>query len=291
MTEFQIKIKELDFISERFSIIKTCALSEFLYLKLSFRRYLYLRKFKLSLEDNCMVREQLYSGKAKTIYKTDDPNTLIAEFRNSLTAFNGEKKGEMEMKGYYNAQISKKLFEMLEAEGVKTHFVEMLSDIDMLVKKVEIIQIEVIVRNIAAGSITKRYPIKEGTIFKSPVLVFDFKNDDYGDPMLNDDIALALGLATQEELAILRKLALRINELLVPYLDQRDIVLPDFKLEFGKTETGEIILADEISCDTCRFWDKKTGQSMDKDVFRFDKGDISKAYEDVARRIVPEIFE
>ncbi|MGB9928620.1 MAG: phosphoribosylaminoimidazolesuccinocarboxamide synthase [Methanosarcina sp.] len=238
-----------------------------------------------------MVREQLYSGKAKTIYKTDDPNTLIAEFRNSLTAFNGEKKGEMEMKGYYNAQISKKLFEMLEAEGVKTHFVEMLSDIDMLVKKVEIIQIEVIVRNIAAGSITKRYPIKEGTIFKSPVLVFDFKNDDYGDPMLNDDIALALGLATQEELAILRKLALRINELLVPYLDQRDIVLPDFKLEFGKTETGEIILADEISCDTCRFWDKKTGQSMDKDVFRFDKGDISKAYEDVARRIVPEIFE
>ena len=238
-----------------------------------------------------MVREQLYSGKAKTIYKTDDPNTLIAEFRNSLTAFNGEKKGEMEKKGYYNAQISKKLFEMLEAEGIKTHFVEMLSDIDMLVKKVEIIKIEVIVRNIAAGSITKRYPIKEGTVFKSPVLVFDFKNDDYGDPMLNDDIALALDLATEEELATLRKLALKINELLVPYLDQRNIILPDFKLEFGKTEDGEIILADEISCDTCRFWDKSTGQSMDKDVFRFDKGDISKAYEDVARRIVPEIFE
>jgi len=238
-----------------------------------------------------MVREQLYSGKAKTIYKTDDPNTLISEFRNSLTAFNGEKKGEMEKKGYYNAQISKKLFGMLEAEGIKTHFVEMLSDIDMLVKKVEIIKIEVIVRNIAAGSITKRYPIKEGTVFKSPVLVFDFKNDDYGDPMLNDDIALALGLATEEELAMLRKLALRINELLVPYLDQRNIILPDFKLEFGKTEDGEIILADEISCDTCRFWDKSTGQSMDKDVFRFDKGDISKAYEDVARRIVPEIFE
>jgi phosphoribosylaminoimidazole-succinocarboxamide synthase len=238
-----------------------------------------------------MVREQLYSGKAKTIFKTDDPNTLIAEFRNSLTAFNGEKKGEMEKKGYYNAQISKKLFEMLEAKGIKTHFVKMLSDIDMLVKKVEIIKIEVIVRNIAAGSITKRYPIKEGTVFKPPVLVFDFKNDDYGDPMLNDDIALALGLATEEELATLRKLALRINELLVPYLDQRNIILPDFKLEFGKTEDGEIILADEISSDTCRFWDKSTGQSMDKDVFRFDKGDISKAYEEVARRIVPEIFE
>jgi phosphoribosylaminoimidazole-succinocarboxamide synthase len=237
-----------------------------------------------------MTRKQLYSGKAKTIYETDDPDTLISEFRNSLTAFNGEKKGEMEKKGYYNAQISKKLFEMLEAEGIKTHFIEMLSDIDMLVKKVEIIKIEVIVRNIAAGSITKRYPIKEGTNFKSPVLVFDFKNDEYGDPMLNDDIALALGLATPEELATLRKLALRINSLLVPYLDKKGILLPDFKLEFGR-RNGEIILADEISCDTCRFWDKKTGQSMDKDVFRFDKGDISKAYEEVARRIVPEIFE
>lgn len=237
-----------------------------------------------------MTREQLYSGKAKTIYKTDDPETLIAEFRNSLTAFNGEKKGEMEKKGYYNAQISKKLFEMLELEGTKTHYIGMLSDIDMLVKKVEIIKIEVIVRNIAAGSITKKYPMKEGTVFESPVLVFDFKSDEYGDPMLNDDIALALGLATREELAILRKLALGINELLVPYLDKRGIILPDFKLEFGRVD-GEIILADEISCDTCRFWDKTTGQSMDKDVFRFDKGDISKAYEEVARRIVPEIFE
>ncbi|ALK04574.1 MAG: phosphoribosylaminoimidazole-succinocarboxamide synthase [Methanosarcina sp. 795] len=237
-----------------------------------------------------MIREQLYSGKAKTIYKTDDPDTLIVEFRNSLTAFNGEKRGEIEKKGYYNAQISKKLFEMLEAEGIKTHFVKMLSDVDMLVKKVDIIKIEVIVRNIAAGSITKRYPLKEGTVFKSPVLVFDFKSDEYGDPMLNDDIALALGLATEEELATLRKLALRTNELLVPYLDERGIVLPDFKLEFGRRD-GEIILADEISCDTCRFWDKDTGQSMDKDVFRFDKGDISKAYEEVARRIVPEIFK
>ena len=237
-----------------------------------------------------MTREQLYSGKAKTIYKTDDPNTLTTEFRNSLTAFNGEKKGEMEKKGYYNVQISKKLFEMLELEGTKTHYIEMLSDIDMLVKKVEIIKIEVIVRNIAAGSITKRYPMKEGTVFESPVLVFDFKSDEYGDPMLNDDIALALGLATRKELAILRKLALGINELLVPYLDERGIILPDFKLEFGRVD-GDIILADEISCDTCRFWDKKTGQSMDKDVFRFDKGDISKAYEEVARRIVPEIFE
>ncbi|MCQ1534286.1 phosphoribosylaminoimidazolesuccinocarboxamide synthase [Methanosarcina sp. KYL-1] len=237
-----------------------------------------------------MKREQLYSGKAKTIYNTDDPETLISEFRNSLTAFNGEKKGEMEKKGYYNAQISKKLFEMLEANGVKTHFIGMLSEIEMLVRKVDIIKIEVIVRNIAAGSITKKYPMKEGTVFESPVLVFDFKSDEYGDPMLNDDIAVALGVASREELAALRKLALRINELLVPYLDGKGILLPDFKLEFGRRD-GEILLADEISCDTCRFWDKETGKSMDKDVFRFDKGDISKAYEEVARRIVPEIFE
>ena len=166
----------------------------------------------------------------------------------------------------------------------------MIFDIDMLIKKVEIIKIEVIVRNIAAGSITKKYPLKEGTIFKLPVVVFDFKSDEYGDPMLNDDIALALGLTTREELTILRKLALRINELLLIYLDKRGIILPDLKLEFGRKD-GEILLADEISCDTCRFWDKKTGQSMDKDIFRFNKGDISKAYEEVARRIVPEIFE
>jgi phosphoribosylaminoimidazole-succinocarboxamide synthase len=237
-----------------------------------------------------MKREQLYSGKAKTIYATDDPNTLISEFRNSLTAFNGEKKGEMEKKGYYNAQISKKFFEMLEANGVKTHFIEMLSEIEMLVKKVDIIKIEVIVRNIAAGSITKKYPLKEGTIFKSPVLVFDFKSDEYGDPMLNDDIAVALGIASREELTTLRKLALEVNSRLVPYLDTKGILLPDFKLEFGRN-AGEILLADEISCDTCRFWDKETGKSLDKDVFRFDKGDISAAYEEVARRIVPEIFK
>jgi len=237
-----------------------------------------------------MKKEQLYSGKAKTIYATDDPSTLISEFRNSLTAFNGEKKGEMEKKGYYNAQISKKFFEMLEANGIKTHFIRMLSDIEMLVKKVDIIKIEVIVRNIAAGSITKKYPVKEGTVFKSPILIFDFKSDEYGDPMLNDDIAVSLGLATPSELATLRNLALKINTLLVPYLDTKGILLPDFKLEFGRAN-GEILLADEISCDTCRFWDKETGKSLDKDVFRFDKGDISAAYEEVAKRIVPEIFK
>lgn len=237
-----------------------------------------------------MKREQIYSGKAKTIYSTDDPETFITEFRNSLTAFNGVKKAEMEKKGYYNAQISKTLFEMLEANGIKTHYLKMVSDIEMLVRKVEIVKIEVIVRNIAAGSITKKYPIKEGTVFKSPVLVFDYKSDEFGDPMINDDIAVAMGIATREELETIRKLALRINELLVPYLDARGLLLPDFKLEFGRKD-GEILLADEISCDTCRFWDKETGRSLDKDVFRFDKGDLSEAYEEVARRIAPKTFK
>lgn len=232
----------------------------------------------------------MYSGKAKTIYKTDDPKKLIAQFRDSLTAFDGKKKSEAANKGYYNAQISRKIFEMLEGEGIKTHYIEMVSDVDMLVDAVEIVAIEVIPRNIAAGSITRKYPIKEGTVFKKPVIVLDYKSDEYGDPMLNEDIAVAMGIATYEEIAQIREMALRINDILVKYLDGKGFLLPDFKLEFGRKD-GEIVVADEISCDTCRLWDKSTGQSMDKDIFRFDKGDLSKAYEEVARRIVPEIFE
>ncbi|AFV24220.1 phosphoribosylaminoimidazole-succinocarboxamide synthase [Methanolobus psychrophilus R15] len=237
-----------------------------------------------------MKKEQLYSGKAKTIYRTDDPKRLIAEFRDSLTAFDGKKKSEAANKGYYNAQISRKIFEMLEEEGIKTHYIEMISDTEMLVDAVEIILIEVIPRNIAAGSITRKYPIKEGTIFKKPVIVLDYKSDEHGDPMLNEDIAVAMGIATYEEIAQIRTMALKINDILVKYLDSKGFLLPDFKLEFGRKD-GEIVLADEISCDTCRLWDKSTGKSMDKDIFRFDKGDLSKAYEEVARRIVPEIFE
>ncbi len=237
-----------------------------------------------------MKREELYSGKAKTIYKTDDPAKLIAQFRDSLTAFDGKKKSEAAKKGYYNAQISRKIFEMLEEEGIKTHYIEMESDTDMLVDAVEIIAIEVIPRNIAAGSITRKYPIEEGTVFDKPVIVLDYKSDEYGDPMLNEDIAVALGIATYEEIAQIREMALKINDILVKYLDEKGFLLPDFKLEFGRKD-GEIVVADEISCDTCRLWDKSTGQSMDKDIFRFDKGDLSKAYEEVARRIVPEIFE
>ncbi|WP_406670847.1 phosphoribosylaminoimidazolesuccinocarboxamide synthase [Methanolobus sp. ZRKC4] len=238
-----------------------------------------------------MKKEELYSGKAKTIYKTEDPEKLISEFRDSLTAFDGKKKSEAAKKGYYNAQISRKLFEMLEEEGIKTHYISMESDTDMLVDAVEIIAIEVIPRNIAAGSITRKYPIEEGTVFKKPVIVLDFKSDEYGDPMLNEDIAVAMEIASYEEIAQIREMALKINNILVNYLDEKGFLLPDFKLEFGRKDDGEIVVADEISCDTCRLWDKSTGQSMDKDIFRFDKGDLSKAYEEVARRIVPEIFE
>ncbi len=237
-----------------------------------------------------MKKEELYSGKAKTIYKTEDPAKLISEFRDSLTAFDGKKKSEAKNKGYFNAQISKKIFEMLEEEGIPTHYLGMESDTEMLVRAVEIIPIEVIPRNIAAGSITRKYPIKEGTVFKKPVIVLDYKSDEYGDPMMNEDIAVAMEIATYEEIEQIRSMALKINGILKKYFEDKEFLLPDFKLEFGRVD-GKIVVADEISCDTCRFWDKSTGESMDKDIFRFDKGDLSKTYEEVAKRIVPEIFE
>lgn len=233
---------------------------------------------------------ELYSGKAKTVFKTDAPDKLVMEFRDSLTAFDGKKKSEAPKKGYYNAQISAKLFRLLEEHGIKTHFGSMLSGTEMVVDAVDIIKIEVIVRNIAAGSLAKKYPFKTGQKLDPPILIFDYKSDEHGDPMINDDIALALGLATKKELSKIRKIALKVNSILVDYLDERNLLLPDFKLEFGRRK-GKIILADEISCDTCRFWDKTTGESLDKDVFRFDKGDLVAAYREVAKRVVPEIFE
>ena len=235
-----------------------------------------------------MRQEALYSGKAKTVFKTDHPEKLIMEFRDSLTAFDGKKKSEAKGKGYYNAQISAALLQFLEEKGFKTHFDSMLSDTEMVVDAVEIILIEVIVRNIAAGSLTKKYPFKTGDKLDPPIIIFDYKSDQFGDPMMNDDMALAMGLATKAELAQIRKLALRINSILVEYLAERNLLLPDFKLEFGRRK-GKIILADEISCDTCRFWDRTTGESLDKDVFRFDKGDLVAAYREVAKRIIPGI--
>ena len=232
---------------------------------------------------------ELYSGKAKTVFKTDVPEKLIMVFRDSLTAFDGKKKSEAPKKGYYNAQIAAKLFRLLEDKGIKTHFDSMLSGAEMVVDAVDIIKIEVIVRNIAAGSLTKKYPFRTGQKLDPPIVIFDYKSDEYGDPMINDDIALALGLATKDELSKIRKISLKINSILVEYMDERNLLLPDFKLEFGKRK-GKVVLADEISCDTCRFWDKTTGESLDKDVFRFDKGDLVAAYREVAKRVVPEIF-
>jgi phosphoribosylaminoimidazole-succinocarboxamide synthase len=236
-------------------------------------------------------KEALYAGKAKTIYRTDDETKLIAEFRDSLTAFDGEKKSSLEGKGYYNAAISAHLFKLLEDAGIPTHFKGMVSDIEMLIDAVEIIPIEVIVRNIAAGSITKKYPIKEGTRFVPPVIMLDYKSDEYGDPMINEDIALAMKLASREELETMRRLALEVNRVLREYLEMRDLLLVDFKLEFGRLPEGKIVVADEISADTCRFWDKHTGRSLDKDVFRFDKGDVGAVYREAAMRIVPELSQ
>jgi phosphoribosylaminoimidazole-succinocarboxamide synthase len=236
-----------------------------------------------------MIRQEvLYSGKAKTVFKTDDPDKLLMEFRNSLTAFDGKKKSEAPEKGYYNAQISRTLFKLLEENGIKTHFNSMFSETEMVVDAVDIVKIEVIVRNIAAGSLTKKYPIKTGDKLDPPIIIFDYKSDEFGDPMINDDIALAMGLASKAELTEIRKLALKINSILVEYLAEKNLLLPDFKLEFGRCK-GRIVLADEISCDTCRFWDRTTGASLDKDVFRFDKGDPVAAYREVAKRIAPGI--
>jgi phosphoribosylaminoimidazole-succinocarboxamide synthase len=232
----------------------------------------------------------LNSGKAKTVYKTDDPDLLIMEFRDSLTAFDGAKKSSVPKKGYYNAIISKKIFELLEEKNIKTHYKYMFSDNEMVVDAIEIILVEVIVRNIAAGSIVKKYPFKHGQLLQPPVVVLDYKDDERHDPMLNEDIAVALGLATKEEMANIRKTALIINDILKEFLEPRGLLIPDFKLEFGR-RGDEVILGDEISCDTCRLWDKQTKDSLDKDIFRFDKGDLASAYHEVARRIVPEIIK
>jgi len=236
-------------------------------------------------------KDKLYSGKAKTVYSTEDPTKYIVEFRDSLTAFDGEKHSEMKGKGYYNAQISAVLYPMLESHGIGTHFVEMDSDNEMVVEAVKIILLEVIVRNIAAGSITKKYPIAEGTKFDPEIIAFDYKCDEKHDPMINEDIAKAAGLATDEELDEIKRMSRLINKYLKEFMFERGLILVDFKLEFGRTADGRIVLADEISCDTCRLWDAKTRQSMDKDVFRFDKGDLLGAYREVARRIVGESIE
>lgn len=229
--------------------------------------------------------EQIYEGKAKKVFKTEDPNLCIVDYKDDATAFNGLKKGTIVGKGVINNKLSNMLMSMLEKQGIHTHFVEEISDRETLVKKVSIVPLEVIVRNIAAGSFSKRYGVDEGKVFAEPCFEFSYKNDDLGDPLLNTSHALALGLATKEEIQTIRAMALKINEILKAFWAECGVTLVDFKLEFGKTADGEIILADEISPDTCRFWDSKTGEKLDKDRFRRDLGGVEEAYAEIMKRV------
>ncbi|MGI6153272.1 MAG: phosphoribosylaminoimidazolesuccinocarboxamide synthase [Christensenellaceae bacterium] len=230
-------------------------------------------------------REQIYEGKAKKVYKTDDPNLVIVDYKDDATAFNGLKKGSITGKGVVNNKISNHMFRLLEKEGVKTHYVEEISDRETIVKHVSIVPVEVIVRNIAAGSLTKRLGIPEGTKLKKTVFELSYKDDGLGDPMINDYHVYAMELATPDEMMRIYTYAARVNDFMTEYLKDLGIELIDFKLEFGRFE-GEIILADEISPDTCRFWDSKTGKKLDKDRFRQDLGDVEDAYQEVLNRLM-----
>ena len=232
-------------------------------------------------------KEQLYEGKAKKVYATDDPKVVLVDYKDDATAFNGLKKGTILNKGVVNNKVTNFLMQMLEKEGIETHYIKQLSDRETLVKKVEIVPIEVIVRNIAAGSLAKRLGLEEGTPLKSTVLEFCYKNDELGDPMINDYHIAAIGLATKEELEQITKMSLKVNEFLTAYLANLNIELVDFKLEFGRYD-GRIILADEISPDTCRFWASTTHQKLDKDRFRRDLGGVEEAYEEILMRLMGE---
>lgn len=229
--------------------------------------------------------EQLYEGKAKKVFKTDDENLYIVDYKDDATAFNGEKKGTIAGKGVINNVMSNHMFQLLEKQGVPTHFVEQLSERETVVKKVSIVPLEVIIRNISAGSFAKRYGVSEGIVFEQPTIEFSYKNDDLGDPLINDYHAMALKLATADEIETIKKMAFKVNEVMKAYFDTLNVTLVDFKLEFGKTTDGTIILADEISPDTCRLWDKDTGEKLDKDRFRRDLGNVEEAYQEILRRL------
>ena len=233
-------------------------------------------------------REQLYEGKAKKVFATDSPELLIVDYKDDATAFNGEKKGTILGKGVVNNRMSNFLMQLLEKDGVPTHFVKELSERETLVKKVSIVPLEVIIRNIAAGSFSKRFGVAEGTPLKQPSLEFSYKNDDLGDPMINEYHVLALGLATREEMDTIAKYAFHVNDFLKAYFLKLDVELVDFKLEFGKTADGTIVLADEISPDTCRFWDVHTHEKLDKDRFRRNMGGEAEAYQEMMRRLMGE---
>ncbi len=232
--------------------------------------------------------EQLYEGKAKKVYATDDPDLVIVDYKDDATAFNGLKKGTIEGKGVINNRMTNFLMKMLEKNGVPTHFVEQISDRETIVKKVKIVPLEVIVRNVAAGSLAKRLGLEEGTVLRNTVLEFCYKDDKLGDPMVNEYHIAAIGCADEATIEQIKKYALKINELLVGYFKPLNIDLIDFKLEFGKTADGTLVLADEISPDTCRFWDSTTHEKLDKDRFRRDLGGVEEAYAEISRRLLGE---
>ena len=231
-------------------------------------------------------KEQLYEGKAKKVFATDDPNLVIVDYKDDATAFNGLKKGSIAGKGVINNVMSNHMFQLLEKQGVPTHFVEQLSERETLVKKVSIVPLEVIIRNISAGSFAKRFGVEEGIVFDEPTIEFSYKNDDLGDPLINEYHARALKLATREEIETIKSMAFKVNEVMKQYFDSLNVILVDFKLEFGKTADGKIVLADEISPDTCRLWDKTTKEKLDKDRFRRDLGGVEEAYQEIMKRVM-----
>ena len=228
--------------------------------------------------------ESIYEGKAKILYRTDDPDRLIQYFKDDATAFNAAKKGTIDQKGVFNNKISTKIFEFLESQGIPTHYVESLSDREMLIKAVEIVQVEVIIRNVSAGSLCRLLGMDEGVRMDPPVLEYCYKKDELGDPLINEDHIRILNIATADELARIRELTLKVNSLMTEFFDKLNLQLIDFKLEFGRHK-GEIILADEMSPDTCRLWEKGTNEKFDKDRFRHDLGNIEEAYQEVFNRV------
>ena len=229
--------------------------------------------------------QQLYEGKAKKVFATDDPEKLIVEYKDDATAFNGLKKGTIKGKGVINNQMSNRLMAYLEKQGVPTHYIQEINERETVVKKVSIVPLEVIVRNISAGSFAKHYGVEEGIVFDQPTIEFSYKNDELGDPLLNRYHALALKLATAEEIDTIEKYAFKVNEVLKAFWLSAGVTLVDFKLEFGRLADGTIVLADEISPDTCRLWDAKTGEKLDKDRFRRDLGGVEEAYAEIMKRM------
>ena len=233
-------------------------------------------------------KEQLYEGKAKKVFASNDPQVVIVSYKDDATAFNGLKKGTIEGKGAINNRMSNLLMQLLEKNGVHTHFVEELSESETEVKKESIVPLEVIIRNVSAGSFAKRYGVDEGIVFDAPTIEFSYKNDDLGDPLINSYHALALKLATREEIETIKTYAFKVNDLLRGFMKEIGLDLVDFKLEFGRLSDGTIVLADEISPDTCRLWDEKTHEKLDKDRFRRDLGGVEDAYQEVMKRLMGE---